>query len=115
MPKLSTHVLDTSTGKPAAGVRIDLFRIEETPTFLKSVTTNADGRVDAPLLEGSELTPGLYQLIFYAADYFAASRSPDAGKFLQHVPIVFRIDSATTNYHIPLLLSPWSYTTYRGS
>jgi 5-hydroxyisourate hydrolase len=112
--KLTTHVLDTAQGKPAAGVRIDLFRVDgDAPTFMKSVATNADGR--AGLLEGHEMAAGTYQLLFYIADYFAGQKSVDAGKFLVHIPIVFVIGDADAKYHVPLLVSPWSYSTYRGS
>jgi 5-hydroxyisourate hydrolase len=113
--KLSTHVLDTASGKPAAGVRIDLLRghyPDATP--IKTVATNSDGRTDAPLLEGAAFVPGPYTLVFHAADYFRGQRHADAGKFLEQVPIAFVITEAAS-HHVPLLLSPWSYSTYRGS
>ncbi|HVX85874.1 MAG TPA: hydroxyisourate hydrolase [Phycisphaerae bacterium] len=115
MGALTTHVLDTAAGRPAAGVRIDLFRIDQQPVLLKSVMTTADGRTDEPLLAADAFLPGTYQLLFYVADYHAARNHPDAGKFLTHVPIVFRVADASAKYHVPLLVTPWGYTTYRGS
>jgi 5-hydroxyisourate hydrolase len=104
--KLSTHVLDLTTGKPAAGLRIDLF---SAGTLLKTVTTNAEGRTDTPLLTGDELHPDEYELLFHVGDYFKDKT------FLDRVPIRFRIADATASYHVPLLCTPWAYTTYRGS
>ena len=112
MGKLSTHILDTAHGKPAAGLKIELLRAS---TTLKTVTTNADGRTDEPLLTGDALQAGEYQLRFHVGDYFRAAGSNDAKRFLDIVPIVFRIEDASANYHVPLLVSPWSYSTYRGS
>lgn len=114
--KLSTHVLDTSRGKPAGGLKIELFRIAGgNLQLLKSVQTNADGRTDAPLLVGDDLQTGDYQLAFHVGDYFATSGSPDARKFLDVVPVAFHVADAAANYHVPLLVTPWSYSTYRGS
>ena len=114
--KLSTHVLDTAAGIPAAKVRIDLMRVEHgKSTLLKTVTTNADGRTDEPLLVGLELTLGKYLLVFHVSEYFRGRRHPDAGKFLDLVPIEFVISDPIAKYHVPLLVSPWSYSTYRGS
>ena len=117
MARLSTHVLDTVKGGPAAGMRIDLHRIdaEGLPRHVASVTTNADGRTDAPLLAGDAIPAGTYRLTFHVGDYFAAAGSPDACRFLREVPVVFGIDDPAANYHVPLLVSPWSYSTYRGS
>ncbi|HEX8342034.1 MAG TPA: hydroxyisourate hydrolase [Tepidisphaeraceae bacterium] len=111
MTRLSTHVLDTARGRPAAGVVVRLFRGDR---LLIETTTNADGRTDAPLLSGDDVTAGEYRLTFAVGDYFAASGQADARTFLDIVPIVFRIE-AGANYHVPLLVSPWSYSTYRGS
>ena len=117
MGRLTTHILDTALGKPGAGIRIDLSRRErDLWSLMKTVTTNDDGRVDAPLLEGDELLVGQYQLEFAAGDYFR-----DAGielsepAFLDDVVIRFGIAFANQHYHVPLLLSPYSYSTYRGS
>lgn len=117
MARLSTHVLDTVKGGPAAGMRIDLHWIdaEGLPRHMKSVTTNADGRIDEPLLSADAVTAGTYRLTFHVGEYFAAAGSPDACRFLHEVPVVFGIDDPAGNYHVPLLVSPWSYSTYRGS
>jgi 5-hydroxyisourate hydrolase len=117
MGKLSTHVLDTTTGKPGAGVRIELYAIGDGGrTLLKSDTTNADGRCGAPLLEGDSMRPGRYELVFAAGDYFAAQgvAMPEP-RFIDQVTIAFGIASPDQNYHVPLVVTPWSYSTYRGS
>jgi len=106
--KLSTHVLDTAHGKPAHGVKIELWREGR---MLKEVRTNTDGRTDEPLLEGEDLKPGTYQLVFFVREYFSSEKD----SFLVEVPVRFCIKNAEANYHVPLLVSPWSYTTYRGS
>jgi 5-hydroxyisourate hydrolase len=115
MGKLSTHVLDTAHGTPAAGMRIDITRKPGNAAPLKSVTTNAGGRTDVPLLEGAALEAGTYQLVFHVGEYFRARGERDAGRFLDEVPVVFVIGDPEANYHVPLLVSPWSYSTYRGS
>lgn len=117
MARLSTHVLDTVKGGPAAGMRIDLHRIdaEGLPRHVATVTTDADGRTAAPLLTGDAIPAGTYRLTFHVGDYFAAAGSPDACRFLREVPVVFGVDDPAANYHVPLLVSPWSYSTYRGS
>lgn len=114
--KLTTHVLNTTTGKPAANMRIELHRLEnQTKIPLADTTTNPDGRLNSPLLANETLTPGKYRLLFHVGDYFTAQKNPDAKKFLDVVPILFHITDPNQNYHIPLLVSPWSYSTYRGS
>jgi 5-hydroxyisourate hydrolase len=115
--RLTTHVLDTARGRPAANMHIELWIVRPTgPALIKSVTTNADGRVDVPLLAADEMKPGTYELIFHLGEYFAgmtpASPTPP---FLDRVPVRFGIADADAHYHVPLLASPWSYTTYRGS
>lgn len=116
MGRLTTHVLDTARGIPAAGVRISVLRgTDPGAAALKVVTTNADGRTDGPLLEGRELTAGAYTLVFQVAQYFTGRGDPAAGRFLDQVPVVFVVDDPAGNYHVPLLVSPWSYSTYRGS
>ncbi len=116
MGRLSTHVLDTASGVPAAGMRIDLQRgAAAAAVTLKSLVANTDGRADGPLLEGPELSPGAYQLVFHVGAYFKGRGHPDAGKFLDLVPVAFNVSDAEGNYHVPLLVSPWSYATYRGS
>jgi 5-hydroxyisourate hydrolase len=115
--KLSTHVLDTARGKPAAGVKIELYRIGAPggAAPLLETVTNEDGRTPAALLAGEDFTPGTYRLAFHVGDYFASLGNPDAKKFLDVVPIVFHVDVPAVGYHVPLLVSPWAYSTYRGS
>lgn len=115
--RLTTHVLDTAFGRPAAGVPVTLSRIEEGGgrTRLKTVRTNLDGRCDAPLLEGEAFASGLYELVFSAGDYFRAQGvSLPEPAFLDEVPIRFGI-AGVAHYHVPLLISPYGYSTYRGS
>lgn len=115
--KLSTHVLDTAHGRPASGMTIDLVRIEADGghQLVKTVVTNADGRTAEPLLAGAALVAGAYRLVFHVAEYFASASHADAGVFLGTVPVEFIVADATASYHVPLLVSPWSYSTYRGS
>jgi len=109
--RLSTHVLDIALGRPAAGIRIQLWRVEtDNRQLLKEVVTNQDGRTDTPLLVGDDLRLGVYELVFQVGPYFGS----EAG-FLGDVPVRFRVLNPAENYHVPLLVSPWSYTTYRGS
>lgn len=118
MGRLTTHVLDTAHGRPAGGVRIDLARLDADgrAALLTTVTTNAEGRTDAPLLAGEAFAAGRYELTFHVGAYFAAmgARLPDPA-FLERVPVRFAIADAAAHYHVPLLVSPWSYATYRGS
>ncbi|MCS7034174.1 MAG: hydroxyisourate hydrolase [Phycisphaerae bacterium] len=114
--KLTTHVLDITIGRPAVGMRIDLFRsVGARRTLLRSVKTNSDGRLDEPLLADGRLKRGDYVLLFHVGAYFSARRSPDARRFLDRVPVAFRVADAARHYHVPLLVSPWAYSTYRGS
>ncbi|BDT57796.1 5-hydroxyisourate hydrolase [Massilia varians] len=117
MGKLSTHVLDTAHGRPGAGVKLDLYRLDpDARTLLKTEFTNSDGRCAAPLLEGELLRPGQYELVFHAGDYFAAQGVQlPAPRFLDRITIAFGVHDGTQNYHVPLVLTPWSYSTYRGS
>jgi 5-hydroxyisourate hydrolase len=119
MGKLTTHVLDTAHGRPGAGVRLALFAIADDGggrTLIKSDTTNSDGRCNAPLLEGAEVRAGRYELVFEAGEYFAAAGVElPSPRFIDQVTIAFGIADATANYHVPLVVSPWSYSTYRGS
>jgi 5-hydroxyisourate hydrolase len=121
--KLTTHILDTSAGKPAANVRIEIFEIVESDggaplrgRRLAAAVTNADGRCDAPLLEGDAFRLGHYELAFAIGDYFAQTGAalPEP-KFFDIVPIRFGISDAGAHYHVPLLVSPYGYSTYRGS
>ena len=113
---LTTHVLDTAHGRPAAGVRIDLYRIDNGLHHLRSTTTNKDGRCDEPLLPENEFRAGEYELIFHVGDYFAAiGETVPEPKFLDQVVIRFGIADESQHYHVPLLVSPFGYSTYRGS
>lgn len=117
--KLTTHVLDTAYGRPAEGLTIELWLIDSSSgekTQLKTTITNSDGRTDAPLLAGDELKSGIYELVFVVGDYFA-QRSDNLPNpmFLDRIPIQFGIADPSTHYHVPLLVSPYSYSTYRGS
>lgn len=117
MGKLSTHVLDLASGRPAAGVAISLARVgTHGDTVLKTAATNQDGRCDGPLLEGDALHTGTYALTFAVGDYFAAQgvMLPEP-RFVDQVRIAFGIADPTQSYHVPLLVSPWAYSTYRGS
>lgn len=116
MGRLTTHVLDTTNGMPAAGMRIGLLRGAGSQAVQqKTFVANADGRTETPLLEGEEMSAGTWQIMFHVGEYFRLRGHPDAGRFLDVVPIVFVIDLPGGRYHVPLLVSPWSYTTYRGS
>ena len=115
MGHLTTHVLDTKAGVPAEGIRIELFSLGNNKSeaiHIKSLTTNADGRGDSPLLDGNEIRSGRFELRFHVGEYFAQQESLP---FLDVVPVQFAIADPDANYHVPLLVSPWSYTTYRGS
>lgn len=116
MGRLSTHVLDTVSGGPAANVAVDLYRLEENGgrSLVTSLRTNADGRTDAPLLAGDDFVPGTYELVFHIGDHFRATGAPVSDPpFLDVVPL--RVTLHEGHYHVPLLCSPWSYSTYRGS
>lgn len=115
--KLSTHVLDTANGCPAQGMQIELWSLGgDKAKLLKTVRTNADGRTDQPLLGADELKAGVYELVFHVGDYFTQRDSTSAKvPFLDRVPVRFGISDATVSYHVPLLVSPWAYSTYRGS
>ncbi|MEJ0100442.1 MAG: hydroxyisourate hydrolase [Pseudomonadota bacterium] len=116
MARLSTHVLDIAAGVPAEGMRLTLWRKGEHQPLVDT-RTNADGRTNQPLLEGTTLLPGRYRLQFHAAEYFRehSTLPPDEPPFLDVIDIAFGIARASQNYHVPLLVSPWSYSTYRGS
>jgi 5-hydroxyisourate hydrolase len=118
--KLTTHVLDTAHGRPAAGMEIELWRIDPAAeggrVLLKRVATNAGGRTDAPLLESQEYAAGVYELVFWVGIYFSRLGlvAPDP-PFLDKVPVRFGLAKEADHYHVPLLVSPWAYSTYRGS
>ncbi len=108
--RITVHVLDTATGRPAAGMELRLARLAPLPAELGVFRTNADGRCDGPLLEGATLCAGVYELLFEVGRWRG-----DGGGFYEGVPIRFRIDDAGAHYHVPLLISPFGYSTYRGS
>ncbi|MYN38444.1 hydroxyisourate hydrolase [Duganella sp. FT109W] len=117
MGKLSTHVLDITQGKPGAGVKVALYAVgPQGRELLKSDVTNADGRCSTPLLEGDALKQGKYELVFSAGAYFDAQgvTLPEP-KFIDEVTLAFGVADASQNYHVPLVVSPWAYSTYRGS
>jgi 5-hydroxyisourate hydrolase len=115
MGRLTTHVLDTAQGRPAAGINIRLYRRDGEMQLVTQTTTNADGRTDAPLLDDAGWRAGHYELQFEVASYFAGSKLPLADPpFLDEVVIRFSL-ADDSHYHVPLLVSPWSYSTYRGS
>ena len=117
MGRLSTHVLDTHAGRPAAGVVIELYALTpDGERLLKRAVTNADGRTDAPLLAGDAYAPGVYELRFHVGDYFRANGvSLPEPAFIDVAPVRFGMAGPDGHYHVPLLCSPWSYSTYRGS
>lgn len=116
MVKITTHVLDTARGCPAAGVPVQIWKItEDDKELLAEKVTNADGRTDSPLLEGQAFVAAEYEIVFFLAAYFARVVAGHSPPFLRIVPVRVFCDPREGNYHIPLLCSPWSYTTYRGS
>lgn len=121
MGRLTTHILDTTRGKPGSNINVALHQVDgEKRTLIKKVTTNDDGRVDSPILEGNEFTRGVYELVFSVGPYFkktndsAVATSTDP-LFLDDVVIRFGIAAPDEHYHVPLLITPYSYSTYRGS
>ncbi len=113
--KLTTHILDTAQGKPGAGVKVELWRLGD-KTLIKTIVTNQDGRSDSPLLEGGLLNNETYELLFHIGDYFkTCGLDLPEPAFLNIIPIRFTICDQNAHYHVPLLVSPWSYSTYRGS
>ncbi len=116
MGRLTTHVLDTARGCPAAGVGVTLYRLHPERQMIAQSTTNNDGRLDTPILEDANFHAGSYELVFAAGAYFQATgvELPNP-PFVDEVVIRFGIADAAAHYHVPLLVSPWSYSTYRGS
>jgi 5-hydroxyisourate hydrolase len=114
---VTTHVLDAGRGVPAAGMRIELYRIEgDDRRLVRSVATNSDGRTDAPVIPKGELVTGTWELLFHAGAYLDAAGLPgESPRFLDLIPIRFGIADESEHYHVPLLLAPYSYSTYRGS
>ena len=116
MSQLSTHILDTARGVPAAGLGLELWQLDgEGRTRLKTSTTNRDGRTDVPLLSGDTFRVGVYELVFFAGAYLRTYRSLPDPAFLDEVVVRFGVADVSVRLHVPLLLSPYSYSTYRGS
>ena len=116
MGRLSTHVLDTASGCPAEGVMIRLDRMDgASPLTIRTSVTNKDGRTDQPLLEAATYQPGTYVLTFFIRAYFEKTLGAGHSPFLDEIPIRFTISEVDGHYHVPLLVSPWSFSTYRGS
>jgi hydroxyisourate hydrolase len=121
MSRLTTHVLDLVSGGPAAGLAVVVSRLDDPSAApIARATTNSDGRTDEPLLEGADLVPGRYELAFAVGDWFAAQGAPSAGtprdeRYLDVVPVHIGLAPGVDHLHVALLITPWSYTTYRGS
>ena len=115
MTKLTTHCLDTFSGKPAKGVKVDVYFVSDKREKLNSIILNNNGRSDKSLVEGANFKEGQYELVFFVGDYFKKITETSKIPFLDDVIIKFGISNATQHYHVPLLVSPWSYSTYRGS
>jgi 5-hydroxyisourate hydrolase len=117
MARISTHVLDTAEGRPAVGVRVDFYRHKAgRADLLRSTVTNADGRTDEPLLAGDEIPVGIYEIVFHAGPYFESrAAAVTIPSFLDEVVVRFGVADAKGTYHVPLLMAPHGYTTYRGS
>ena len=116
MTKLTTHVLDIFSGKPGKGIKVELFFLNgEKREKINSIILNSDGRSDKPLVENETFKNGKYELVFYIGDYFKKITTLDEIQFLDDVVVRFGISNNKENYHVPLLVSPWSYSTYRGS
>ena len=116
MGRITTHVLDTAQGRPAGGIAVALFGLQPERKLIAETITNADGRLDTPLLDGDSFAPGVYELVFQAGDYFRSSlNNLPQPPFVDEVVLRFGIAEPEQHYHVPLLVSPWSYSTYRGS
>jgi 5-hydroxyisourate hydrolase len=115
MTKLTTHCLDTFSGRPAAGIKVDVYLISDKREKINSTILNSNGRSDEPLVEGNNFKEGKYELIFFVGDYFKNITNLPKTPFLDEVIIRFGISNTQECYHVPLLVSPWSYSTYRGS
>ncbi len=116
MTKLTTHVLDTYSGKPGKGIKVELYYIENNKREkLSSIILNNDGRTDKPLVEGVNFKEGKYELVFFVGNYFNKINETSKVPFLDDIIIKFGISNPKEHYHVPLLVSPWSYSTYRGS
>ena len=115
MTKLTTHCLDTFSGKPAKGVKVDLYIVSGKREKLNSIILNSNGRSDKPLVEGPNFKEGQYELVFFVGDYFKKITDLPTTPFLNEIVIKFGVFNSKEHYHVPLLVTPWSYSTYRGS
>ena len=115
MTKLTTHCLDTFSGKPAKNIKVDVYFITGKKEKINSVVLNNNGRADKPLVDGANFKEGQYELVFFVGDYFKKIADLPKVPFLNEVVIRFGVSNTTEHYHVPLLISPWSYSTYRGS
>ena len=115
MTKLTTHCLDTFSGKPAKGVKVDVYLVSEKREKISSTILNNNGRSEKPLIDGTSFKEGEYELVFFVGDYFKNITNLPKTPFLNEVIIKFGISNSKEHYHVPLLVSPWSYSTYRGS
>ena len=115
MTKLTTHCLDTFSGKPAAGVKVDVYLVSGKREKLNSIILNNNGRADKPLVEGTNFKEGQYELVFFVGDYFKKITNLPTTPFLNEIVIKFGVSNPKEHYHVPLLVTPWSYSTYRGS
>ena len=115
MTKLTTHCLDTFSGKPAKGIKVEVYSISGKREKLNSTILNDNGRSDKPLIEGAVFKEGQYELVFFVGDYFKNITTLSKTPFLNEVVIRFGVSNSKEHYHVPLLVSPWSYSTYRGS
>ena len=115
MTKLTTHVLDTYSGRPAEGIKVEVYYISNKRNKLNTILLNNDGRANKPLVDGNNFKEGQYELVFYVGDYFKKIVNLPKTPFLDEVVIKFGISDANEHYHVPLLVSPWSYSTYKGS
>lgn len=113
---LTTHILDTARGVPAQGIKIELYSLDGARSLVAETVTNNDGRTDSPILPAADFKTGQYELVFHCGDYFEANgQATDDIKFLDEIPLRFGMNETDAHYHVPLLLSPYGYSTYRGS
>ena len=115
MTKLTTHCLDTFSGRPAKGIKVDVYSVSGKREKLNSIVLNNNGRSEKPLIEGANFKEGQYELVFFVGDYFKKITDLPATPFLNEIIIKFGVSDPTEHYHVPLLFTPWSYSTYRGS
>ena len=115
MTKLTTHVLDIYSGKPGKGIQVDVYYVSNQRNKLNSIVLNSNGRSEKPLVQGNDFKVGEYELVFFVGDYFKQITNLPKTPFLNEVVVRFGISNSNEHYHVPLLVSPWSYSTYRGS